>query len=55
MLRSGPGGSLPGHWDLNLAFGAPVTTTEVPEPGALAVFGLGLLGPALARQRQRKA
>ncbi len=28
ILLSGPGGSLPGHWDLNLAFGAPVTTTE---------------------------
>ena len=55
MLLSGPGGSLPGHWDLNLAFGAPVTTTEVPEPGALAVFGLGLLGLGLARRRQRKA
>jgi hypothetical protein len=48
-------GSLSGHWDLNLAFGAPVTTTEVPEPGVVALFGMGLLGLGLARRRGRKA
>jgi len=55
LLMAGPGGSLSGHWDLNLTFGEPTTTTEVPEPGAVAMFGLGLLGLGLARRRMRKA
>lgn len=55
MFLSGPGGNLPGHWDLNLAFATPNTNTEVPEPGAIAMFGLGLLGLGLARRRMRKA
>ncbi len=46
---------LSGHWDLNLTFGAPITTTEVPEPGLVAVFGIGLLGLGLARRGRRKA
>lgn len=55
LLMAGPGGQLPGHWDLNLTFASPNTTTDVPEPGAVAVFGLGLLGLGLARRRMRKA
>jgi hypothetical protein len=55
LLMSDGSGSLSGHWDLNLAFGAPVTTTEVPEPGVVALFGMGLLGLGLARRRGRKA
>jgi hypothetical protein len=47
------GAPLSGHWDLNLAFSSPPTSTEVPEPGMVAVFGFGLLGLGLARRRRR--
>ena len=46
---------LSGHWDLNLTFAAPITNTEVPEPGLVAVFGIGLLGLGLARRGRRKS
>ena len=55
LLLSGPNGQLPGHWDLNLAFTSPPTNTEVPEPGMVALFGLGFLGLGMARRRSRKA
>ena len=55
LLMSAPGGFLSGNWDLSLAFGAPVTTTEVAEPGVVALFGVGLLGLGFARRRGRKA
>ena len=49
------GGSVSGHWDLNLAFSTPPTSVEVAEPGLIAVFGLGLLGLGVVRTRRRKA
>ena len=54
LLMSSAGGALSGHWDLNLAFSTPPTSTEVPEPGVVALFGMGLLGLGLARRRIRK-
>ena len=42
---------LGGHWGLNLAFSSPTPSSEVPEPGGVAIFGLGLLGLGLARRR----
>ena len=35
------------HWDLNLTF------TPVPEPGTLALFGLGALGLAASRRKAK--
>lgn len=48
------GQRLSGHWDLNLTFEAVTTTNDVPEPGSLAVFGLGLIGLHFARRRRSR-
>jgi hypothetical protein len=55
LLMSQDGNPVSGHWDLNLAFESPVTSTEVSEPGMLAVFGLGLAGLGAIRRRTRKS
>ena len=55
LLMSQGGNSVSGHWDLNLAFASPPTSTEVPEPGMAVLFGMGLLGLGIARRRSRKA
>lgn len=47
------GQRLSGRWDLNLALEA--TTTDIPEPAALALFGFGLAGLQVVRRRQRRA
>lgn len=55
LLMSQGGSPVPGHWDLNLAFSNPPTSTEVSEPGMIAVFGLGLVGLGAIRRRTRKS
>ena len=49
------GQPLSGHWDLNLALEGVTTTTDVPEPAGLALFGLGLAGLQIVRRQQRRA
>jgi hypothetical protein len=39
------------HWDFNINL--KLVTDKVPEPAALALFGLGLVGLAIGRRRQR--
>lgn len=41
--------------DLIFAFANTITTTRVPEPLTISLFGFGLAGAALLRRRQRKA
>lgn len=41
-------------WLFTGTYAPPNTNTEVPEPGALALFGFGLAGLAWHRRRQRK-
>jgi hypothetical protein len=38
---------------VELDFGFLPTTTAVPEPGALTLFGIGVAGLALTRRRRR--
>jgi len=44
-----------GHWDLNLVFGAPTENDNIPEPGMLALFGLGLAAVGFTARRKRTA
>ena len=47
------GNPLSGHWDLNLAFTEITPNSEVPAPGSLALFGLGLIGLHVIRRRRQ--
>lgn len=42
-------------WLFTGTYVPPITTTEVPEPGALVILGLGLAGLAVHRRRHRKS
>ena len=44
-----------GHWDLNLVFGAPTENDNIPEPGMLALFGLGLAAVGFTARKKRTA
>lgn len=54
LMSEQNGNALSGHWDLNLAFATPPPSTEVSEPGMVAVFGIGLIGLGVIRRRTRK-
>tara|TARA_R110000787_G_scaffold50776_3_gene120719 strand:- start:82 stop:798 length:717 start_codon:yes stop_codon:yes gene_type:complete len=46
------GAPVGGHFDLNLTFAVQETSTEVPEPGALVILGLGLISLGVGRRRK---
>ena len=41
-------------WLFTGTYVPPITNTEVPEPGALIIFGFGIAGLALHRRRKQK-
>lgn len=50
------GQAVGGHFDLNLTFEVIETTTEeIPEPGVLAILGLGLVSIGAMRRKRRIA
>lgn len=50
------GQAVGGHFDLNLTFEVLETTNEeIPEPGMLAILGLGLVTLGVARRKRRVA